>query len=68
MTSNQDSSHVPISQLWAYSRDPNVPESIRLGHLSACDDCMDILWVCRSSESVQQVKDRLEKHGITADC
>ena len=68
MVSDEDSPHIPMSQLWEYSRHPSALEWTQLEHLASCEDCIGILWVCRTSESVQQVKDSLGKHGITGDC
>jgi hypothetical protein len=68
MVSDEDSPHIPISQLWEYSRDPSALEWTQREHLASCEDCIGILWVCRSSESVQQVKNSLGKHGSTGSC
>ena len=59
--------HVQILQLWEYSRRPSAFESVHLEHLVSCEDCVGILWMCRTSNSFQQVKDRLKKYGITGD-
>ncbi len=60
-----DGAHIQIARLWEYSKDPTTLESQLVQHLAYCEDCMGILWLCRSSESFQQAKDTLREHGIT---
>ena len=59
----QDARHVPISELWEFSRDPRALEAVHIQHLLFCETCMGILWICRASDSSQQVNDRLSVYG-----
>jgi hypothetical protein len=63
-----DDSHIPLSILWEYSQNPN-PSELRTGpyweHLSDCEDCVSVLWLCKTSISVEGVKAKLKRlrHG-----
>lgn len=59
----QDARHVSISELWEFSRDLSALESAHIQHLLSCEACMGILWICRASDSFQQVNDRLSVYG-----
>jgi hypothetical protein len=63
----QDWQHVPFSLLWQYSQNRDTRLfSAQLDHLTLCEDCIDILWIYRSSISAQDAKTRLIDHGISA--
>ncbi len=65
----QDEPHTALSRLWKYSRDPSAPGSLykEQNHLTICQDCVAILWMCRGSASVEEVQKRLRERGITAN-
>jgi hypothetical protein len=60
-------SHIPLSVLWGYSQNANS-NALRLGphfdHLSDCEDCASVLWLCKTSVSVEGVKAKLKSFGI----
>jgi hypothetical protein len=59
--------HLPLSLLWQHSqgRDTHL-FSGQLDHLTFCEDCIGILWICRTSNSLQDAQARLMEHGINA--
>lgn len=59
--------HIQICHLWEYSRTPSTLETRQLEHLCCCEDCIGVAWICQSSESLQEAKARLKKHGITGE-
>src|SRR5689334_8815377 len=61
--------HVPIAVLWACSRDPSflVLESEHMEHLTTCEECVAIIWLSRSAESFEQLKDQLRERGYRTD-
>jgi hypothetical protein len=61
--------HTALSRLWEYSKDPNAPRILfdEQNHLTICQDCVAILWMCRGSASVDDVRKRLREHGKTAN-
>jgi hypothetical protein len=65
----QDEPHTALSRLWEYSRDPNSPAILfeEQNHLVICEDCVAILWMCRGSASVDDVRKRLAERGITGN-
>ncbi len=65
----EDEPHTALSRLWEYSRDPNSPGILfeEHDHLTICQDCLAILWMCRGSASLDDVQSRLRKHGMTAN-
>lgn len=58
----EDYLHIPISVLWTYSRYPDVLESAQLDHLRCCEDCVAIVWLGYTSESVTHLKRSLEEY------
>ena len=62
-----DESHVAVSQLWEYSQKPIFLEIpyIDRNHLRECQDCVAVMWLCRSAPSIEDVEARL-KEGIAA--
>src|SRR5262245_3159788 len=56
------SEHIPVSLLFEYSRNSDVLEFAHLDHLESCEDCVAILWLSRTSESLEHLKSRLKKH------
>ena len=54
--------HIPLSVLWQYSKEPKV-DSLADGdrrHLGVCEDCVAVVYVCRTLPSLQDVEDRLK--------
>ena len=63
----QEWRHLPLSLLWQYSQNRDTQLfSAQMDHLTLCEDCIGILWICRSSNSIQDAKARLMEHGISA--
>jgi hypothetical protein len=60
--------HVPIAVLWKSSRDPRVllVEGY-VEHLTTCEDCVAIIWLSRSAESFEKLKEQLREHGYGID-
>ena len=65
----EDEPHTALSRLWEYSRDPNSPQSLfeEQNHVTICQDCIAVLWMCRGSASIDDVQQRLRARGIAAD-
>jgi hypothetical protein len=65
----EDEPHTALSRLWEYSKDPNSPGILfaERNHLTICQDCVAILWMCRGSTSVDDVQKRLREHGMAAN-
>ena len=64
----QDELHIAVSQLWEYSQEPiflKIPPE-DLNHLRECQDCVAVIWLCRSVPSIEAVEARL-KDGSNAD-
>jgi hypothetical protein len=63
----QDEPHTALSRLWEYSRDPNAPGILfeERNHLTICQDCVAIMWMCRGSASVDDVQMRLSERGVS---
>jgi hypothetical protein len=60
--------HIAVSQLWKYSQEPiflKIPP-VDQNHLRECQDCVAVIWLCRSVSSIEAVEARLKK-GISAD-
>ena len=56
--------HIPVSVLWEYSKGHRALESEHLHHLASCQDCVAVLWLGRSSDSIEHLKTRLIEHNI----
>jgi hypothetical protein len=54
----EDERHIALARLWEYSRDPDSPAILfeEQNHLTTCQDCIGILWLCRGSASVDEVR------------
>lgn len=58
----QDEPHIAVSQLWEYSQGPlslNIP-AVDRNHLRECQDCVAVIWLCRSGSSIEAVEARLK--------
>ena len=58
-----DEPHIAVSQLWEYSQEPiflNIP-SVDRNHLRECQDCVAVIWLCRSLPSIETVEARLKE-------
>jgi hypothetical protein len=64
--SNPPLFHIPISELWEYSRNQS-PQNLgtqHWNHLGICDDCVGVLWLCSASRSFEQLKIELRVRCI----
>jgi hypothetical protein len=62
----QDWRHVRFSLLWEYSQNSDTRLfSAQLDHLTLCEECIGILWICRSSNSLADAKGLCKQHGIS---
>ena len=55
--------HIDVSQLWEYSQEPiflEIPPVDR-DHLRECQDCVAVIWLCRSGSSIEAVEARLKE-------
>jgi hypothetical protein len=61
-----DGVHIPIPQLWeAFSKSgPSLPEAESL-HLQDCEHCKGILFLCHTSETLDQVQLKLKSQQRT---
>jgi hypothetical protein len=64
---SHQSEHIPVSLLWAYSRGYGVLEVAHLQHLASCQDCIAILWLSKTSESLEHLKSRLKNRDVTSE-
>jgi hypothetical protein len=64
----ENGSHIALL-IWEYSLDPDSPEILfeERNHLTVCQDCIALLWMCRGSASLDDVRERLRERGVTAD-
>jgi len=60
---SQQPAHISIYLLWEYSRGGAL-ESEQLRHLASCEDCIAILWLSKTSDSLEQLKTRLKDQGF----
>lgn len=62
--SASDGIHIPIPQLWAYSKnlDRATLAHAEWSHLQVCDQCIATLLVCTTSESIEAVQIKLKSH------
>jgi hypothetical protein len=61
--------HIAVSQLWKYSQEPiflKIPP-VDQNHLRECQDCVAVIWLCRSVSSIEVVEARLKKGSADAD-
>ena len=61
----QDGLHIAVSQLWDYSQEPiflKIPPADR-NHLRECQDCVAVIWLCRSVSSIEAVEARLKQRS-----
>jgi hypothetical protein len=61
----QDEPHIAVSQLWEYSQEPiflKIPPVDR-NHLRVCQDCVAVIWLCRSVSSIEAVEARLKQRS-----
>jgi hypothetical protein len=65
----EDEPHIAVLQLWEYSRDLHSPSILfeKHSHLTICQDCIAVLWMCRGSASLDDVQMRLRALGITGN-
>jgi hypothetical protein len=59
--SAQEGLHIPISQIWEYSRESNraLLSLLEWDHLMACERCVANLWLCHASDSVENIERRV---------
>jgi hypothetical protein len=65
----ENGSHIALSRIWEYSLDPNSPTILfeERNHLTTCEACIAIVWMCRGAVSIDDVRARLREHGMTAN-
>lgn len=57
-------SHIPASVLWEYSRRSIDLAEAHLEHLKLCERCVGVLGLCRVSNSVKHLEERLKNENI----
>jgi hypothetical protein len=57
--------HIPLESLWKYSRDSYALKRNQLTHLALCEDCVAIVLLSKTSDSIEHLKDSLKNYGIT---
>jgi hypothetical protein len=66
--SAQDGLHIPISQIWDYSRHSNraLLSLLEWDHLMICERCVANLWLCHASDSIEHIERRtgLSEFGL----
>jgi hypothetical protein len=59
---SERSRHIPLALLWAYSQHADQLDSTYLHHLISCEDCVAILLLGRTSDSIEDFENRLSKY------
>jgi hypothetical protein len=62
MSAHVDDIHIPIPQLWEYSKnpDPATLSHAEWSHLQACKHCIGTVWLCNTSLSIDEVQIKLK--------
>jgi hypothetical protein len=47
--------HIPISKLWEYARELSAFETAHWHHLKSCEDCVAILWLSQTADSLEHL-------------
>ena len=59
--------HLSWSVLWNYAHSQADLDLDQFNHLGNCEDCMDVLALCRVQESLAAVQRRLKDIGLRED-
>jgi hypothetical protein len=59
---SERSNHIPLFRLWEYSQRAAELDSTYFHHLNSCEDCVAIVWLGRTSDSIEDFRDRLSKY------
>jgi hypothetical protein len=51
----QEGQHLSLQKLWNHAHDLTGLPPEQLQHLGRCEDCVGILWLCRSGRSFADV-------------
>ena len=67
MTSKEsvDPPHIPVSLLWQYTKDTIGLVDTEIDHLSACEQCIGLLDLCRACATLEQFEDIMESQSGT---
>ena len=58
------SSHIPLVLLWAYSQRAEKLDTTYSRHLTSCEDCIAILLLGRTSDSIEDLENRLNNYVV----
>jgi hypothetical protein len=53
--------HLALSVLWAFRSRKEILSSEAVKHLADCEDCMIVLGICQTSQSLEQATWRLNE-------
>jgi hypothetical protein len=59
--------HIPLAILWKYSRESATLAEDHFEHLQDCQDCVAITFLCRKSDSLEEVVRTLDRFGISRE-
>ena len=62
-----DTEHLPLASLWEYAKNPTILGSTDIAHLVQCEDCVAILWLSRTANSVADLEMKLKQHGSSEE-
>ena len=52
--------HIPISVLWEYAHDVSAREAEHAHHLNSCQECVAIIWLARTCDSLEDLRGKLK--------
>ena len=58
------SNHIPLALLWAFSQRPDQLDSMDFHHLTSCEDCIAILLLGRTSDSIEDFETTLSNYNM----
>jgi hypothetical protein len=65
----EDSVHISISRLWKHSKElyPDLLRTMDWHHLMRCERCVSVLRICYKSQSLDEVRQKLQEDSVVAD-
>jgi len=64
---DSDGSHPGLGRLWNHAHgSETIDEDTK--HISQCERCVGILWICRSGKPLEEIVQLLKEHGFDGYC
>ena len=64
---DKSQAHIPISVLWEYAHGVSAGEGEHAQHLQSCQECVAIIWLARTCDSLEDLRGKLKSRGIAHD-